>query len=176
LPEALDDLVASLLLRRVASRPADAATVERALAAIVAPPIAPPARVDPVARAVGAPWFAQIVALRGEHAPAAIAPSAPWTAIDVIDGGLVMVTPDGLEAAARDAVAIAARVPHALVALASGADRASAIDASARLIEQLEGASPGLTGAWVDRATGTQLVSAFAVELLGDRARIRSAS
>ncbi|MCE9576716.1 MAG: serine/threonine protein kinase [Deltaproteobacteria bacterium] len=169
LPAELEALVLALLARDPARRPSDAAAVARALLAIDLRASAPIPLPPPVA--APGPWFAQMVAWRDEPAPEALAPVTGAT-IDTIEGGLVLLTSGALDAVADEALALAARFPRALIALAGGADRAGAIDASAALLEDLEATGAALTGAWIDRATAARLGDGFAIAPDGDRARI----
>ncbi len=177
LPEALDDLVASLLARRPNERPVDAAAVERALGAITGLPAGRRPRTHrraavaaaltmptdpsgaPTATTRELPLCAVLVALGATPvADAAIAElAAEGARVEPLDGGLVLTLGGPPSLAGRLALEIAARWPDAVVAVIASDSLDDAIDRGARLIEEVQIAASMVdaeaSGAWTDVAS-----------------------
>jgi hypothetical protein len=86
----------------------------------------------------------------------------------------VLVSPNGLDATAQQALALAARFPDAVIVLASGDDGGDALDSCADLLGRINlgAVHPGV---WSDRATAARLGASVRVEAVGPRARLFSA-
>jgi hypothetical protein len=180
LPAALEALVAALLARAPQDRPPDATTVAHALAALDVAAIGPPAGPSPFVDAAPTAhnWCAVMVAWpdggpHGDAPPVASAIIAGGT-VETLDGGLVLVSPNGLDATAQQALALAARFPDAVIVLASGDDGGDALDSCADLLGRINlgAVHPGV---WSDRATAARLGASVRVEAVGPRARLFSA-
>jgi hypothetical protein len=185
LPAPLEALVTQLLARDPEARPADAATVERMLRALTDLPAGRGERtiVDSAQTVTSAPtgvlWAAAMVAWQAPAQDTArddvAAILGPAGTVETIEGGLVLVVPDGLAETATQALAIAARFPHALIAVAAADDATRAIDRAARLVEELEldaATDAALGGVWTDPATAARLGQGFQVVPIGARVRV----
>jgi serine/threonine protein kinase len=182
-PPALDALVSALLARRPDQRPADAASVERALARLEAIPDAAPARggvqpAPPTTITGEPPLCGVLVALPDDDRswPLPQLGDAAIT-IEAFDDGLAMVVAGELAVAARVGLAIAAATPGAQVVIASGESPDDCIDRCARVLAELEiatlGSDPrGGAGVWIEHGALDELGGAFRVAGSGRRVQI----
>jgi hypothetical protein len=196
LPEALEALVDALLARRPERRPPDAAAVEHALGALPPLPASPPVPRAPHDRGWRADSGTATSAAGGAvHAATADARACAvllsvdgplptvlidfggmGAEVDFLEGGLVVTLAGAPADAARIALRLAARFPDAVIAMIAGATIDHAIDASARLVEDLQvRASVDDTcgaGAWTDEATATAIAGAIDVARIGPHVRL----
>jgi hypothetical protein len=164
LPPALDALVASLLARRADERPADAAALERALAALGEVPRVKPARAPAHARdtATYTPpsqdlSLAGVLVAGGDtEAIARAVAGVHGATLEPFDGGVAITIQGPVGAAARLALAIAAVAPDALIAVAAGESPDEIIDRGARVLDEVmvaaEARGEAARGAWIDPA------------------------
>jgi len=181
LPAALEAIVASLLMRAADDRPARAADVAAALLALGdVPPIrvvrvahAPPPRNEPTAVGGGAELCGVLVV--GEGAFDAVAAISD-ARVESLDGGVIVLVDDVARAAAL-AVALATRLPDALLAVTADTGIDAVIDRGARMLDELVIAADarGVTarGAWIDPPLVDALGGRVAFERDGVRVRLR---
>jgi len=186
LPVELEAVVAALLARRPDDRPADAAAVECALAAIGELPGTLHRgghAVDATATKTGdRPQQCGVLIARPDD-------DRPWAwpdmggdaiAAGAFADGLAVLVPGTLTAATRLALAIAEATPGARALVATSAASDSWIDRGARALAELEIDSrvsdrPDVGGVWIEREDITELAGAFRLAVVGRHARILGA-
>jgi hypothetical protein len=181
-PPALDALVAALLARQPAQRPADAASVERMLGELGAlPPALHRSRRrehEPTRTATSAHMLCGILAA-GRCGP------GPWPlpeldaaviACEAFEDGIAVVVAGDLACAARVALALSRAFPAASVAVAAGASVEDCLDHCAQLLADVEIAAPppdaGGPGVWLEPRAADQLAAWYRLASAGRHARI----
>jgi hypothetical protein len=182
LPAALDELVAALLARRAADRPANAAAVLAALAAIGPVPALRPSYTAPTggdtsttAPAGRAPRVCAVLVADLDAAAIARAHAGAAATVEPFDGGVVITVDGTVDAAAQLAFALAAQLPDALIAVVAAPSIDAAIDDGARLLDEVALAAAGrgaaARGVWLEAPRAAE-VGSFAIERDGARARL----